>query len=104
MRSWPHLAPFNGAPYLRARAPPTASSFGPTASAMQVTDALDALQEAYRAASCVHCLLVHMEDVRESQRYFTRSELTALHAVVDSEVERRRQIAHSAIQSAPASS
>ncbi len=80
---------------------PNASSFGRTVSAMQATDVFDALQEAYHAASCVRCLLMHVENVRESQRHFTRTELTALHAVVDSEVERRWQIARVAIQSAP---
>ena len=75
--------------------PPHASSFA--ALPKQATDAFDALQEAYHAASCVRCLLVHVENVRKSQRYFTHTELTALHAVVDSEVERRWQIAHAAI-------
>jgi hypothetical protein len=42
-----------------------------------------------------------VENVRESQRYFTRTELTALHAVIDSEVERRLQIARAAVESAP---
>lgn len=83
------------------RLPPNASSFGRTVSAMQTANAFDALQEAYRAASCLRCLLVHVENVRDSQRYFTRSELTALHAVVDSQVERRWQIAHAAIHAAP---
>jgi hypothetical protein len=68
---------------------------------MQVTHALDALQEAYCAAACVRCMLVHLEDVPISQRYFTQMELTALHAVIGSEVERRLQIARSAMVSAP---
>jgi hypothetical protein len=36
-----------------------------------------------------------MENVPISQRYFTRTELKALHAVIDSEVERRLRIARS---------
>jgi hypothetical protein len=46
-------------------------------------------------------MLVHLEDVPISQRYFTQIELTALHAVVGSEVERHLQIARSAMVSAP---
>jgi len=42
---------------------------------------------------------MHVENLRESQRYFTRTELTALHAVVDSEVERRWQIARKTLES-----
>lgn len=76
---------------------PNVSSFA--ASRMQATAAFDALHEAYHAASCVRCLLMHLENVRDSQRYFTRTELTALHAVVDSEVERRLQIARTAASS-----
>ena len=64
-------------------------------------NALDALLEAYNAASCVRCLLVHVENVPDSHRYFTRTELKALHAVIDSEVERRLRIVHAAMGSAP---
>ncbi len=70
---------------------------------MEVTHALDALQEAYYAASCVRCMLVHLEKVPTSQRYFTRTELAALHAVIGSEVQRCLQIARSAMASAPLS-
>ena len=80
--------------------PPDAPSPDCTVQATQAATALDNLQEAYLAVSCVRCLLVQIENVRESHRYFTRTELAALHAVVDSEVERRRQIAHTSAHSA----
>ena len=79
----------------RSRAPRTLPPSPPCPSKPRTR--FDALQEAYHAASCVRCLLVHVENIGKSQRYFTHTELTALHAVVDSEVERRWQIAHAAI-------
>jgi hypothetical protein len=64
----------------------------------QTTSTLAALHEAYLAASCVRCLLIHVENVPESQRHFTRTELKALHAVIDSEVERRLRTAGGAVR------
>ena len=81
--------------------PPNAPSFDRTALAMHARKAFDALQEAYHAASCVRWLLVHVENVPSSHRYFTRTELKALHSVIDFEVERRLQIARTATASAP---
>jgi len=68
---------------------------------MQTRSAVAALQEAYNAASCVRCLLIHVENVPDSQRHFTRTELKALHAVIDSEVERRFRIVRTAMGPAP---
>lgn len=83
---------------------PDAPSTHRTGPPTQAAAALDNLQEAYHAASCLRCLLVQVENVRESHRCFTRTELAALHAVVDSEVERRWQIVHTAAHSTPAPS
>ena len=84
--------------------PPNAPSPDCTVPTTQAATAQDNLQEAYHAASCLRCLLVQVENVRESHRYFTRTELAALHAVVDSELERRWQIVHTAAHSTPAPS
>jgi hypothetical protein len=82
-----------------ARAParcPKDLSGDHAASAAQATNAFDALEEAYRAAACVRCMPVHVvENVPDSQRYFMRSELKALHAVIGSEIERRLELARS---------
>lgn len=64
---------------------------------MQPTRAFAALQEAYHAAACVRCLLIHVEHVPTTHRHFTRTELNALHALIDSEVQRRLRIARRSI-------
>jgi hypothetical protein len=46
-------------------------------------------------------LLIHVENVHDSQRHFTRTESNALHAVIDSAVAQRLQVVHAATRSAP---
>ncbi len=70
---------------------PNVPSIDRAASAMSAANVFEALREAYHAAACVRCLLVHIEDVPESQRYFTRTELKALHSVIDAEIKQRLQ-------------
>lgn len=67
----------------------------------RATDAAEAVNEAYLARTCVRCLLDHAVDVPRSSRYFTDSELRALHAVIDSEIDRRLLVARAAIEASP---
>ncbi len=67
--------------------------------AAKATAELNALIEAYHATACISNLMLHVLDVPKAERHVSRSEVEALVAVVDAELQRRMHAAKATITS-----
>ncbi|MGJ7511597.1 hypothetical protein [Variovorax sp. GT1P44] len=67
--------------------------------AAKATAELDALREAYHATACISNFMLHVLEVPKSERYVSRSEVEALVALVEAELQRRMHAAKATVAS-----
>jgi hypothetical protein len=65
----------------------------------QAAGEINALKEAYRAAGCIHSLVVSARAAREDDFFTTATDLRALITLVNAEFERRLQLVKATIAS-----